>query len=74
MWCGANPYHAYGKRKLSGFVGNFDTGQAQYAYGYSLKAPPKNAFPFEGKVSAKPTDEVKFKSVCRRQTPWAISY
>ena len=25
--------------------------------------PTKNAFPFEGKVSAKPTDEVKFKSV-----------
>ncbi len=27
------------------------------------------AFPFEGKVSAKPTDEVKFKSVRHRRTP-----
>ena len=32
MGSGANPYHAYGKRKLSGFVSNFDTGRPQYAY------------------------------------------
>ena len=34
-------HRTHGKRQFSGFVGSFDTGQLQYMYRYSLKAPLK---------------------------------
>ena len=39
-------------RSETGFVGNFDTGQPQYAYSHVRKYASENAFPFEGKVPA----------------------
>ena len=63
--------------RLSRFRRQFSAGTPQHmhrrGFNVSLKIraaqPTKNAFPFEGKVSAEPTDEVEFKSVRRSRTP-----